>query len=182
MLTFTLAISCLTTSNLPWFMDLTFQVYMQYCSLQHRTLLLSPVISTDRYSFCFGSIPSFFLELFLHWSCSVLLKFGLIKKKKKIQPFPTGEAMRSPCFLPLCTWALEYSSLRSTHGIGVDVLSPGADLLPSAHRETRQQNKMRPFFRQGDTKVVLNVAKPDVSSSFFPTNQWGEWLPPGRLK
>ena len=38
---FTLAISCLTTSNLPWFMDLTFQVPMQYCSLQHLTLLLS---------------------------------------------------------------------------------------------------------------------------------------------
>ena len=31
---FTLAISCLTTSNLHWFMDLTFQVPMQYCSLQ----------------------------------------------------------------------------------------------------------------------------------------------------
>ena len=33
MLTFTLAISCLTTSNLPQFMDLTCQVPMQYCSL-----------------------------------------------------------------------------------------------------------------------------------------------------
>ena len=64
----TLAISFLTTSNLPWFMDLTFQVPMQYCSLQHRTLLLSPVTSTAGYWFCFGSIPSFFLELFLHWS------------------------------------------------------------------------------------------------------------------
>ena len=68
MWTFTLAISCLTTSNLPWFMDLTFQVPMQYCSLQHRTLLLSPVTSTTGYCFCFGSMPSFFLELFLHWS------------------------------------------------------------------------------------------------------------------
>ena len=65
---FTFAISCLTTSNLPWFMDLTFQVLMQYCSLQHQTLLLSPVTSTAGYCFCFGSIPSFFLELFLHWS------------------------------------------------------------------------------------------------------------------
>ena len=64
MSTFTLAISCLTTSNFPWFMDLTFQVPMQYCSLQHRTLLLSPV----GYCFYFGSIHSFFLELFLHWS------------------------------------------------------------------------------------------------------------------
>ena len=68
MLTFTLVISCLTTSNLPWFMDLTFQVPMQYCSLQHRILLLSPVTSTTGYYFSFGSIPSFFLEFFLHWS------------------------------------------------------------------------------------------------------------------
>ena len=36
---FSLAITYLTTSNLPWFMDLTFQVPMQSCSLQHRTLL-----------------------------------------------------------------------------------------------------------------------------------------------
>ena len=68
MLMFTLVISYSTTSNLPWFMDLTFQVPMQYCSLQHRTLHLSPVTSTAGYCFCFGSIPSFFLELFLHWS------------------------------------------------------------------------------------------------------------------
>ena len=67
MLTFSLAISYLTTSNLPWFMDLTFQVPMQYCSLQHQTLLLSPVTSTTGCCFCFGSIPSFFLEFFLHW-------------------------------------------------------------------------------------------------------------------
>ena len=65
---FTLAVSCLTTSNLPWFMDLTFQVPMQYCSLQHRTLLPSPVTSTTGGCFCFGSFSSFFLELFLHWS------------------------------------------------------------------------------------------------------------------
>ena len=68
MLTFTLVIPCLTTSNLPWFIDLTFQVPVQYCSLQHWILLLSPVISTAGYCFCFGSISSFFLELFLHWS------------------------------------------------------------------------------------------------------------------
>ena len=49
-------------------MDLTFQVPMQYCFLQHRTLLLSPVTSTTGYCFCFGSILSFFPELFLHWS------------------------------------------------------------------------------------------------------------------
>ena len=65
---FTLAISCLTSSNLLWFMDLTFQVPMQYCSLQPQTWLPSAVTSTTGYCFCFGSISSFFLELFLHWS------------------------------------------------------------------------------------------------------------------
>ena len=65
---FTLVISCLTTSNMPCLMDLTFQVPMPYCSLQHQTLLLSPVPSTTMYCFCFGSISLFFLELFLHWS------------------------------------------------------------------------------------------------------------------
>ena len=64
----TLAISCLTTSSLPWFVDLTFQVPMQYCSIQHQTLLPSPVTSTSGCCSCFGSIPSFFLELFLHSS------------------------------------------------------------------------------------------------------------------
>ena len=67
MSTFTLAISCLTTSNLPWFMDLTFQVPMQYCSLLNQTLLPSPVTSTTGCCFCFGSVSYFFLELFLHW-------------------------------------------------------------------------------------------------------------------
>ena len=65
---FTLAIFRLTTSNLPWFMDLTFQVPMQYCSLQNWTLHPSPVTSTSESCFYFGSISSFFLELFLHWS------------------------------------------------------------------------------------------------------------------
>ena len=68
MSTLSLAISCLTISNLPWLMGLTFQVPMQYCSLQHQTWLPSPVISKTGCCFCFGSISSIFLELLLHWS------------------------------------------------------------------------------------------------------------------
>jgi len=64
---FTLAISYLTTSNLPWFMDLTFQVPVQYCSLPHWTLLPSPVTPTTG-QFLLGSVSSFFLDLFLHSS------------------------------------------------------------------------------------------------------------------
>ena len=58
---FTLAISCLTTSNL--LMDLIFQVPIQYCSLQHQTLLSPPGISTTGHHFIFGPAASFFLEL-----------------------------------------------------------------------------------------------------------------------
>ena len=65
---FTLAISCLTTSNLPWFMDLTFQVPMHYRSLQHQTLLLSPVTLTTGCWFRFDSVSLLFMLLFLHGS------------------------------------------------------------------------------------------------------------------
>ena len=53
---FILAISCLTMSSVPWFMNLTSQVPMWHCSLWHQTLLLPPDTST------------FFLELFLCFS------------------------------------------------------------------------------------------------------------------
>ena len=50
-------------------MYLTFhQVPVQYCSLQHQTLLPSPVTSATGHCFHFRSVPSFFLELFLHSS------------------------------------------------------------------------------------------------------------------
>ena len=57
---FTLTISCLTPSNLPWFMDLIFRIPMQYCTLQHQTLLPSPVTFTAGSNFHFGSVCSFF--------------------------------------------------------------------------------------------------------------------------
>ena len=71
-MTFTLAISCLTTFNLPWFMDLTFQVPMQYCYLQHWTLLPSPVTSTTG---CWiiekARVPEKY-PLLLYWLCQNL--------------------------------------------------------------------------------------------------------------
>ena len=69
---FTLAISCLNTTNLPWFMDLTFQVAMQHYSLQHRILLSPSDTSTTGHCFCFDSDSSFFLELFI---CSSLIVY-----------------------------------------------------------------------------------------------------------
>ena len=65
---FTLAISCLTMCDLPWFMDLTFQVPMQYYSSQHQTLVSPPGTLTSGCCFHCGSASLFLLELYLHSS------------------------------------------------------------------------------------------------------------------
>ena len=64
---FTLAISCLTMSNLHWFLDLIFQVLRQYCFLQHCNLLSPPYTLTTA-SFPLWPASSFFLEQFLCFS------------------------------------------------------------------------------------------------------------------
>ena len=116
MFTFTLAISCLTTSNLPWFMDLTFQVPMQYCSLQHRTLLLSPVTSTIGCCFCFGSVSSFFLELFLHSSPVAYWA-------------PTDLGISSFSVLSLCLFILFMGFSRQEYWSGLPFSSPADHIL-----------------------------------------------------
>ena len=113
---FTLALSCLTTSNLPWFMDLIFQVPMQYCSLQHRTLLLSPVTSTTGYCFCFGSIPLFFVELFLHWSPVAYWRVynSIANTSKRVLFLPTSDVyVRSFLYLFYTLIKLYYTKALS---------------------------------------------------------------------
>ena len=104
---FTLAISCLTTSNLPWFMDLTFQVPMQCCSLQHRTLLLPPDTLTLWLSFFIpsGAISPLFSSSILGtyqpeefvFQCHIFLSFHTIYRVFKARmlkcfaiPFSSG--------------------------------------------------------------------------------------------
>ena len=83
---------------------------MLYSSVQHRTLLPSPVTSTARCFFCFGSASSFFLELLLcsspvaHWAptdlgsssfsvlslCLFILFMGFPRKEYwSVLPFPS---------------------------------------------------------------------------------------------
>ena len=92
MLTITLAISCMTTSNLPWFMDLTFQVPMVYCFLQHQTLCPSTVTSTT--GCCFD------LALSLHsfHSISPLISSSILCNYR-----PGEFPFQCPIFLPFHT-------------------------------------------------------------------------------
>ena len=113
---FTLAISCLTTFYLPWFMNLTFQVPMQYYSLQHWILLPSP--SHAELGIVFLLIPSLHsLELFLHsspvayWAttdlgstvthkCGLFYNFGLLQSHIHWPAFWPQKT--SPCYINEC--------------------------------------------------------------------------------
>ena len=111
MLMFTLAISCLTTSSLPWFMDLTFQVPMQYCSLQNWTLLSPPDTSTTWHCFLFGSASSLLLELFL---CSSPVAYWA----------PTGLGMSSFGVISFCLFILFMGLSRQERWCGLPFPSP----------------------------------------------------------
>ena len=67
---FTLPVSCWLTSNLPWFMDLTFQVPINIAlcirsCFHHESHPQLDAVFASFLLFCFSS---FFLELLLHWS------------------------------------------------------------------------------------------------------------------
>ena len=112
---FTLAISCLTISNLPWFMDLTFQIPMQYCSFNiglyfhHKSYPQLGVIFALAPSLHSGVISPLFSSSTLGtyqpgefiFQCHIFLPFqtvhGVLKArilKWFVIPFSSG-----PCFV-----------------------------------------------------------------------------------
>ena len=100
---------------------------MQYCSLQHWTLLLSPVTSTTGYCFCFGSIPSFFLDLFLHWSPVAYWA-------------PTNPGSSSFSILSFCLFMLFMGFSRQEYWSGLPFPSPVDHILSDT---LFQQHKRR---------------------------------------
>ena len=97
---------------------------MQYCSLQHRTLLLSPVTSTFGYCYCFGSISSFFLEVFLHWSPVAYWT-------------PTDLGSSSLSILSFCLFILFMGFSRQEYWSGLPFPSPVDHILSDLSTMTR---------------------------------------------
>ena len=120
---FTLAISSFSTSNLPWFMDLTSQVRVQHCSLQHRTSRPSPVPYTTGCCFHFGSVSSFFLELFLH--CSPVAYWP-----------PTDLGSSSFSVLSFCLFILFMGFSRQEYWSGLPFSSPVDHILSELSTKT----------------------------------------------
>ena len=96
---------------------------MQYCSLQHQTLLLLPVPSTSGCCFCFGSISSFFLELFLHWS------LGAYRE-------PTNLESSSFSFLSFCIFILFKGFSKQEYWSGLPFPSPVDHILSAVSTMT----------------------------------------------
>ena len=97
-------------------MDLILQVPMQYCSLQHWTLLPSPVTSTTGHCFRVGSISPFFLELFLHRSPVAYW-------------VPTDLGCSSFSVLSFCLFILFMGFSRQEYWIGLPFPSPVGHVL-----------------------------------------------------
>ena len=101
-------------------MDLTFQVPMQYCSLQQWTLLLSPVTSTTGCCFCFGSISSFFLGLILYQSP---LAYWALTDLESL-----SFSVLSFClFIPFMGFSMGYKNHQSQHSQNILAESLGVE-------------------------------------------------------
>ena len=87
----------------------TFQVPMQYRSLQPRTLLPSPVTSTTGYCCCFGSFSSVFLSFFLSL---VGPQWGI-----RVQGLPLSGTRRWLCSCARCRAGLSGRSTPFSSGV-----------------------------------------------------------------
>ena len=133
-------------------MDLTFQVPMQYCSLQHQTWLPSPVISTTGCCFCFDFSSSFFLELFLH--CSPVAHWA-----------PTDLGSSSFSALSFCHFILLMGFSRQEYWSSLPFPSPVDHILSELSTMTRPS-----------WVILHSVAHSFIELDKTPWSMWSVWL------
>ena len=109
MLVFTLAISCLTIPNFPWFVDLTFQVPIQHCSLQHRNLA--------EHHFCFGPATSILTGAVSNCLCSSPIAYW------------TPSDLRGSGVISFCLFRLYMAFFRQEYWSELPFQSPVAPVL-----------------------------------------------------
>ena len=130
-------------------------------SLEHQTLLPSPVTSTTGCCFYFGSISSFFLELFLHWSPIAYWA-------------PTHLGSSSFSVLSFCLFILFMEFSRQEYWSGLPFPSPVDHILSELSTMTRPSwvalHGMAHSFIELD-KVVVHVISL-VSFCGYLLNPW----------
>ena len=98
-------------------MDLTFQVFMQHCSLQHRTLPPSSVTSTTGYHFHFGAASSCFGAISLLFPSSILDAYQLGRLIFQCHifsfPSPVDNVISEPSIMTCPSWVALHSMAHS---------------------------------------------------------------------
>ena len=115
MLMFTLAISCLTTSNLPWFMDLTLQVPVQYC------------LYSIRLYFHQQSHPQ--LGIFSLWLCLFIVSGVISPLFSSNISAPTELQSSYITIIPFCIFILFMGFSRQEYWSGLPFPSPWDHVL-----------------------------------------------------
>ena len=122
---FTLSISYLITSNLPWFTDLTFQVPMQHCSLQHHTLLPLPVSPGKNWDF------------YLLWLFLFILSGVFLHSFPVAYWAPINLGSSSSSVLSFCLFTLFIGFSRQEYWSGLSFSSLVDHILPELSTMTR---------------------------------------------
>ena len=122
---FILAISCLTMSYLPWFMDLTFQIPMQHCSFQHWTLTAKH--THNWVSFLIWPSTSVLLELFIVAFCFPPVAYWT----------PSDVGGSSPDVISLCLFILFIGFSWQEYLDGFPFPPPGNHVLSELFTMTR---------------------------------------------
>ena len=144
---FTLAISCLITSNLPWFMDLTFQVNNTHYSIGLYTFITSHIHNWVCFSF---------------WLCLFILS-GVISPFSSVaygEPSDLGSSQSS--VLSFCLFILFMGFSREKHWSCLAFPSPVghvlSELSPMIHPSWVALHGMAHSFLELD-KAVIHVIR-----------------------
>ena len=144
---FILTISCLTTFNLPWFMDPTFR-FLSNIALYSVGLYFHYQSYPQLCCFCLGSISSFFLALVLHWSPAACWA-------------PTDLGSSSFSVLSFCLFILFMQFSRQEYWSGLPFLSPVGHVLSDFSTMTHPSSMvlygMAHSFIKLDKTVVLVI-------------------------
>ena len=122
LLTLTLAISCLITSNFLIHGPISFQVPFQYFSLQHWTLLPSPVTSTT--GWCFALAP----PLHSFWNFPPLTSSSIPTTHWSPGTYQPGEIIFSVSYL-FCLFIVYLGFSRQEYWSGFPFPSPVDHIL-----------------------------------------------------
>ena len=134
---FTFAVSCFTTSNLPWFLDLTFQVPMQ-CSI---VLYNTRVIFNTRHIHSWVSFLLWLSLFILSGAISLLFSSSILDLCQHTMPFRTAATSGIYTVNPCLCWRLPNPYRRRQHVSLLHHYKVCTNLLSSS---IRGQTKWKP--------------------------------------